>query len=199
MFPKLKIAILAFALMYVSACMVTPTYQQSDQLRSVKFKSGVIITPPQDYCLDEKLVAETEEAGFVLILPCLDAKGDVEVGLVTVTVVLNDPEAGRKENRFSTTGNKKNFQYEQRFGALKHGSANQIKGMRQNGWQLVETDNRYTSMLTLYIPQYATITKEAAQTRLSSLLKSIRYEQDDTISSTAEYDTLMRPRARPLT
>ncbi len=179
--------------------MVTPNYQKSDQLRSVNFKSGVTITPPKDYCLDEKLVAETESAGFVLILPCLDAKGDVQAGLVTVTVLSNDPKAGFHENRNFAAVGQQNFRRYEHFGSVKHGSDEQIIGMQQDGWQLIVNDNRYTSVLTLYIPQYETIGEEAAQKRLRSLLQSIHHKQVDMVPSEAGYDTVIRPRARPLT
>ena len=199
MITKLTTGILACVIICLSACVVTPNYQQSDQLRSVKFKSGVTITPPKDYCLDEKLVVETEEAGFGLVLPCLIAEGDVEVGLVTVTVVSNGAEAEVQKDRVSTKGNQQNLHRDQRFGVVQHGPAEQIVGMQKEGWQLVEADKRYTSVLTLYVPQYVTVSEKTAKKRLRSLLKSIQYERDDMISSETEYDTLIRPRARPLT
>ena len=144
-------------------------------------------------------MAETEEAVFGLVLPCLIAEGDVEVGLVTVTVVSNGAEAEVQKDRVSTKGNQQNLHRDQRFGVVQHGPAEQIVGMQKEGWQLVEADKRYTSVLTLYVPQYVTVTEKTAQKRLRSLLKSIQYERDDMISSEAEYDTLIRPRARPLT
>ena len=196
---RLKLGISAFAVMYVSACMVMPNYQQSDQLRGVTFKNGVTIRPPKDYCLDKKLMAETEEAGFSLILPCLDAVGDVEAGLVTVTVVSNNPEAELYDKLKSTKQNKQNLHSDQRFGVVQHGSAEKIVGMQDDGWQLVKADKRYTSVLTLYVPQYVTITEKAALSRLRSVLNSIQHQQNAIIPGESENDTVIRPRARPLT
>ena len=61
--------------------MVTPDYQQADLIRSVKFKAGVSFTPPVNYCIDPKLVQDTETAGFAVVLPCLDAVEECRVGL----------------------------------------------------------------------------------------------------------------------
>ena len=71
--------------------------------------------------------------------------------------------------------------------------------MQEHGWQLVKADKRYTSVLTLYVPQYVTITETAALSRLRSVLKSIQYQQSSIVPYEAETDTLIRPRARPLT
>ena len=179
--------------------MVTPNYQQSDQLRGVTFKNGISVTPPKDYCLDKKLLAETEEAGFSLILPCLDAAGDVDAGLVTVTVVSNNLETELYDNLISTRRNQQNLHREQRFGVVQHGPEEQIVGMQDDGWQLVMADKRYTSVLTLYVPQYVTVTEKAALSRLRSVLKSIQYQQNAIFSGEAENDAVTRPRARPLT
>ena len=70
--------------------MVTPDYQQVDLIRSVKFKAGVSFTPPVNYCIDPKLVQDTENAGFAVVLPCLDAVEEVQGGFTTITVVLNE-------------------------------------------------------------------------------------------------------------
>ena len=179
--------------------MVTPNYEQSDQARDVTFKNGITVTPPKDYCLDKKLLAETEEASYSLILPCLDAAGDVEAGLVTVTVVSNNPEAELHDNLISTRRNQQNLHSYQRFGVVQHSPTEQIIGMQEHGWQLVKADKRYTSVLTLYVPQYVTITEKAALSRLRSVLKSIQYQQSSIVPYEAETDTLIRPRARPLT
>lgn len=199
MLSKLKIGISVYAIIYVSACMVMPNYQQSDQLRSVTFKNGITVTPAEDYCLDKKLLAETEEAGFSLILPCLDAAGDVDAGLVTVTVVSNNLETELYDNLISTRRNQQNLHREQRFGVVQHGPEEQIVGMQDDGWQLVMADKRYTSVLTLYVPQYVTVTEKAALSRLRSVLKSIQYQQNAIFSGEAENDAVTRPRARPLT
>ena len=199
MLSKLKIGILACAVVYVSACMVTPNYQQSDQLPGITFKNGISVTPPKDYCLDKKLLAETEEATFSLILPCLDAVGDVEAGLVTVTVVLNNPVKKLHDNLIFTRRNQHNPHSDQRFGVVQHGLAEQIVGMQEDGWQLVKADKRYTSVLTLYVPQYVTITEKAALSRLRSVLKSIQYQNNSIVPGEAENDTATRPRARPMT
>ena len=187
------------AVMYVSACMVMPNYQQSDQLRAVTFKNGITITPPKDYCLDKKLFADTEEAGFSLMLPCLDATGDVDAGVLTVTVVSNNPEKELHYNLISTGRNQRNFYSDQRFGVVQHGPTEQIVGMQEHGYQLVMADERFTSVLTLYVPHYVTVTEKAALSRLRSVLKSIQYQQSSIATEEAETDTLIRPRARPLT
>lgn len=179
--------------------METPNYEQSDQVRDFKFKNGIIVTPPKDYCLDKKLLAETEEASFSLILPCLDAVGDVHAGVVTVTVVSNNPEKELHDNLISTKRNQQNLHSDQRFGVVQHGPAEQIVGMQEHGWQLVKADKRYTSVLTLYVPQHDTVTERAALSRLRTVLKGIRYQQNSIVPGEAENDTLIRPRARPLT
>ena len=199
MLSKLKVGISAYAIMYVSACMVMPNYQQSDQLRAATFKNGVTITPPKDYCLDKKLFADTEEAGFSLILPCLDATGDVDAGVLTVTVVSNKSAKELHDNLISTRRNQQNLSSDQRFGVVQHSPTEQIIGMQEHGWQLVKADKRYTSVLTLYVPQYVTITETAALSRLRSVLKSIQYQQSSIVPYEAETDTVIRPRARPLT
>ena len=194
---KLNIGISACIFMCISGCMVTPNYKQSDQLRSINFKSGVTITPPKDYCLDRKLLVNTKEAGFGMVLPCLDASADVEVGLITVTVVVNDPKTETQKNWISSRGNQKNLLRDQRFGAVKHGPLEQIVGMQEDGWQLVESNKRYTNILTLYVPNYEKVTEKTALTRLRGLLKSIKQEPDNTVIIETENGPVMRPRARP--
>ena len=179
--------------------MVMPNYQQSDQLRGVTFKNGITVTPPKDYCLDKKLMAETEEAGFSLILPCLDAAEDVDAGVVTVTVVSNNPAKELHDNMISKRRNQQNLHSDQRFGVVQHGPAEQIVGMQEHGWQLVKADKSYTSVLTLYVPHYVTVTEKAARSRLRSVLKSIQYQQNAIVPRKAANYTVIRPRARPLT
>ena len=82
---------------------------------------------------------------------------------------------------------------------LQHGPEEQIVGMQDDGWQLVMADKRYTSVLTLYVPQYVTVTEKAALSRLRSVLKSIQYQKNANVSGEAENDAIIRPRARPLT
>ena len=198
MFRKLHLGFAAGSIGFLSACMVTPDYQQADLIRSVKFKAGVSFTPPVNYCIDPKLVQDTETAGFAVVLPCLDAVEEVQGGFTTVTVVLNEAAHQTALDISAEGKNQKNLPLEIHFQKVQHSSAEQILGMQDVGWQLIDKRDIYTSVLTLYVPNYVTVNAGTAEKHLKKMLNRLRYIQTVRPRSKPETRQLTRPRARPL-
>ena len=162
----------------------------------MKFKAGV--SPARKLLYRSQAGPDTENAGFAVVLPCLDAVEEVQGGFTTITVVLNEA-AYQTAGDISAEGkNQKNLPLEIHFQKVQHSSAEQILGMQEVGWQLIDKRDIYTSVLTLYVPNYVTVNAGTAENHLKKMLNRLRYMQTVRPRSKPETRQLTRPRARPL-
>ena len=67
--------------------------------------------------------------------------------------------------------------------------------MQEVGWQLIDKRDIYTSVLTLYVPNYVTVNAGTAEKHLKKMLNRLRYIQTVRPRSKPETRQLTRPRA----